>query len=62
MDLKLRQKDVAGIIGVTECTIYNWENGMREPEAKYIPLIIDFLGYTPFHCVIHKLDRIKFER
>jgi DNA-binding XRE family transcriptional regulator len=52
MDLKLFQRDVAGIIGVTECTINNWENGEIKPETKYIPRIIDFLGYTPFECPV----------
>jgi transcriptional regulator with XRE-family HTH domain len=60
MDLKLLQKDVAGIIGVTECTIYNWENGEREPETKYTPRIIDFLGYTPFECPGDILGRLSY--
>jgi len=42
MDLNLLQRDVAGIIGVTECTICNWENGERKPGTKYTPRIIDF--------------------
>jgi DNA-binding transcriptional regulator YiaG len=47
MDLKLRQRDVAGIIGVTECTVFGWEKGVREPSPRHIPKIINFLGYTP---------------
>jgi len=48
MDLRLLQRDVAGIIGVTECTVFGWEKGMREPSTKHVPRIIDFLGYSPF--------------
>jgi len=60
MDLKLLQRNVAGIIGVTECTIYNWENGERKPETKYIPRIIDFLGYIPFECPGDILGRLSY--
>jgi DNA-binding XRE family transcriptional regulator len=60
MDLKLFQRDVAGIIGVTECTINNWENGEINPETKYIPKIIDFLGYTPFECPGDILGRLSY--
>ncbi|MCX5857577.1 MAG: helix-turn-helix transcriptional regulator, partial [Deltaproteobacteria bacterium] len=34
MDLKLFQRDVAGIIGVTENTINNWENCEIKPENQ----------------------------
>jgi DNA-binding XRE family transcriptional regulator len=60
MDLKLFQRDVAGIIGVTECTINNWENREINPETKYIPRIIDFLGYTPFECPGDILGRLSY--
>jgi transcriptional regulator with XRE-family HTH domain len=60
MDQKLFQRDVAGIIGVTECTINNWENGEIEPETKYIPMIIYFLGYTPFECPGDILGRLSY--
>jgi DNA-binding XRE family transcriptional regulator len=45
MVLKLFQKDVADMIGVSECTVYNWERRGHEPEVKHIPKIIGFLGY-----------------
>lgn len=48
MDLKLIQKDVAKILGVTEDSITNWENNSSEPQVNYFPQIIDFLGYFPF--------------
>ena len=43
LDLKLFQKDVSRIIGVTESTIWNWEHG-TEPEKRYMGRIKGFLG------------------
>jgi len=60
MDLKLRQRDVAGIIGVTECTVFGWEKGVREPSPRHIPRIIDFLGYTPFECPGDIVGRLSY--
>ncbi len=48
LDLKLLQKEVAQKIGASESTIYNWENNLSMPAIKYIPKIIEFLGYVPF--------------
>ena len=43
LDLKLLQKDVARIIGVTESTIWNWEHG-TDPEKRYMKRINGFLS------------------
>ena len=48
LDLKLYQKDVAKILGVQTATVWNWEKGGREPDLRWIPQIISFLGYIPF--------------
>ena len=48
LDLKLLQKEVAQRLGVGESSIYNWENNLTKPALRYIPKIIEFLGYTPF--------------
>jgi transcriptional regulator with XRE-family HTH domain len=48
LDLELFQKDVAHILGVCDPSVYNWENNLAEPAIKYIPKIIEFLGYVPF--------------
>ena len=48
LDLGLWQKQVAEQIGVTTCTITNWELNRTEPEIRYYPPIIDFLSYVPF--------------
>ena len=48
LESHLLQKDVAVIFGVTEDCITNWENNLFEPETRYLPGIIQFLGYIPF--------------
>jgi DNA-binding XRE family transcriptional regulator len=47
LDLGLLQKDVARIIGCDPCSIYDWENHRCRPQLRFIPTIIDFLGYLP---------------
>jgi transcriptional regulator with XRE-family HTH domain len=47
MDLKLIQKQVADQIGVHELTITGWEGNATTPEVRYMPAIIQFLGYNP---------------
>ncbi|AJY71933.1 hypothetical protein RW64_11940 [Geobacter sulfurreducens] len=59
MDLGLFQREAAGVIGVKECSIYNWERGV-EPELRFIPKIIDFLGYVPFGCPVGTLGRLGY--
>ncbi len=60
LDLKLFQKDVAKIIGCDECSIWNWENNYNIPVLKFIPKIINFLGYVPYDITTLTLgERIK---
>jgi transcriptional regulator with XRE-family HTH domain len=47
IDLGLLQAEVAGEIGVTESTVWNWEHG-TEPELIHIPAVLSFLGYVPW--------------
>jgi len=47
LDLNLLQKDVAGIIGVVQETVWNWEKGATNPAVRCLPGIIEFLGYVP---------------
>jgi transcriptional regulator with XRE-family HTH domain len=49
LELGLHQKDVAKIIGVTTSSVWNWEHGL-EPELRYQPQIITFLGANPTPC------------
>jgi transcriptional regulator with XRE-family HTH domain len=47
LDLQLLQSDVAQTLGVTECSVWNWENNATAPVFPYWPGIIEFLGYNP---------------
>ena len=47
LDLQLLQSDVAIRLGVTECSIWNWENNATTPVFPYWRAIIEFLGYNP---------------
>ena len=48
LELSLLQKDVAGIIGVSEDTITYWENERATPQVHLYPKVIEFLDYFPF--------------
>jgi transcriptional regulator with XRE-family HTH domain len=48
--LGLLQREVAGKLGVTDSTIWNWETNHNSPQLRFIPRIITFLGYDP-HCM-----------
>ncbi len=48
LDLKLLQKEVAQKLSVCVPSIYSWENNLAKPAIKFIPKIIEFLGYVPF--------------
>ena len=48
LELRMLQKDVADLIGVSEDSITYWENNKVEPTVKKYPGIIQFLGYVPF--------------
>lgn len=47
LDLNLQQKELAERLRVTVCTLRNWEKGRSCPETRYMPQLIDFLGYWP---------------
>lgn len=48
LDQKLLQEDVATYIGVTSCTLTNWELNYTAPEIRYYPNIFKFIGFVPF--------------
>jgi len=47
LGLKMLQKQVGQQLGVDETSIHNWEVGISKPEIRYMPAIIQFLGYNP---------------
>jgi DNA-binding XRE family transcriptional regulator len=63
MELKLLQKDVAKICGVTEDCITNWEKNRSVPQIQFFPNIISFLGYFPIDIDTNTFSgRLKFYR
>lgn len=48
LELGQLQKDVAGILAVSEDCITNWENNRAYPQQRYYKAIRSFLKYDPF--------------
>jgi len=44
LDSRLLQREVAERIGVTERTLWNWENRKAEAALQWLPNILRFLG------------------
>jgi transcriptional regulator with XRE-family HTH domain len=61
-DLGLRQKDVAREVGANFKTYENWERGRTEPEVRFFPAVIRFLGYDPSPVPVSLPDRIRAAR
>ena len=48
IDLQFDKKAAAKEIGVTANTLCNWETGRNDPEVRFSPALIQFLGYDLF--------------
>jgi DNA-binding transcriptional regulator YiaG len=48
MDLGLRQSDVARQLGAYTSKVNTWENHHFTPKVRFVPGIVEFLGYDPF--------------
>lgn len=44
----MQQKQVAIRLGASTASVEDWEVNQSFPTNKYIPRILDFLGYDPF--------------
>jgi transcriptional regulator with XRE-family HTH domain len=62
LDLNLLQKQVADQIGVHEMTITGWEGNATIPEVRYMPAIIQFLGYNPLSTASSFPERLAAAR
>jgi transcriptional regulator with XRE-family HTH domain len=62
LNLKLLQKQVADKIGVHETTITGWEGNATAPEIRYIPAILQFLGYDPLPTPSSLSERLATTR
>jgi DNA-binding XRE family transcriptional regulator len=49
---------VADLIGVHEMTITSWESNATIPEVRYMPAIIQFLGYNPLPLANSLAERL----
>lgn len=47
---------------MTECSVYNWENGVSSPDFRKLPAIIAFLGYNPVPEPTGAAERLVWER
>jgi DNA-binding transcriptional regulator YiaG len=47
LELNLTQKEVATILKVSECSIWNWENNRNRTRIKSLLKISEFLVYIP---------------
>ena len=59
LELNLLQKQVAQEIGVDEMTICNWETNRVKPALRFIPRIIQFLGYCPYIYTHSLSERLR---
>lgn len=62
IDLGLLQRDVADQIGADTATVTNWELGNTEPEERFIPALIRFLGYNPLHQAEARGEEVRRTR
>jgi transcriptional regulator with XRE-family HTH domain len=49
IDLGVSRKGCAKQLGVSPATVTNWRTDTVSPAPQFIPRIIGFLGYNPFH-------------
>lgn len=61
MALCLTQRETAKRIGVTECSVYNWESGVS-PSVQTVPRIIAFLEYAPYYAYHSLGEQLRYAR
>ena len=55
MELGLFQRELAEKLGIDESTVHNWECDHSGPALRFLPKIIQFLGYHPKIADSHTL-------
>ena len=61
--LALLQRELAARLGVGIETIQGWECGKSVPSVRYVPAIVQFLGYDPFANQSQRVaDRLATKR
>lgn len=62
LDLDLLQREVALLLGSTECSVYYWETNRTTPTLTYLPAIVKFLGYCPYDPAWSPGERLTMAR
>ena len=60
--LGLLQRQVAAELGTNETTLFRWERNMAQPQIRYLPRILKFLGYDPFPVTLSLADKLLAAR
>src|SRR5262245_42543626 len=60
--LGLFQRQVADELGTDETTLFRWEHNMAQPQIRYFPRILKFLGYDPFPASVALADKLRATR
>lgn len=47
LELHMLQIHVADLLRANRISVQNWERGVYEPAPRFLPVIIQFLGYDP---------------
>ena len=59
----LLRREVAERLGVHKDTTHNWEDNRKSPQLRFLPRIIEFVGYVPKYTTPHTLgERIVVAR
>lgn len=51
------QEDVAKALGVTENSVFNYENGKREPKFTYVLKFADWLGISIADIIVEPIKK-----
>ncbi len=62
LELKLTQKAVAKLLGVSPFSVLNWEKHGMTPPTTSMGRVIEFLGYDPIPCGETVAERIRAKR
>jgi transcriptional regulator with XRE-family HTH domain len=53
---------VADELGTDETTLFRWERNMAQPQIRYFPRVLKFLGYDPFPVTLSLADKLLAAR
>jgi DNA-binding transcriptional regulator YiaG len=62
MDLGLTQRELARKLAADPWTVLNWEKDRTSPAVRYVPAVIEFLGFNPFPIGDTFPDRLRAAR